>query len=231
MRKKRRKASESPKIQSDDYSKVTASNNKPVFTIPVIENLLVNSPQMTNKDSFYNEGTPQAPAALNQPNALLKPTSRLSVESQDSDELMLQLEKLFQGDSQEDDIFEGGFCDSFDTTMHDEIKKSATEVQPPPVPVQESLLENHAAQIKSLDERLASLAGLLVNNSNDSNNTPQTRHENTKNYKKRNASKWLCEEYFLKLKLYEYLDEIGDSNRKKLARVGTDHNQSNHLLP
>lgn len=227
-RKKRRKLSQSPSFNqsekpgSEKFIENQLKINQPIFNIPVIENLQVDSPQMAKEKCFANEAIPQTqtmPIILNEPNiSSMKPSTRMSIESQDSDELMMQLEKLFQGDSQEDDIFEGGLCDAYDSILHDDGSKKAitNEIQSAPIP--ESVIENHAAQIKSLDERLASLAGLLVTN-NDSN-VPQEKPEETPKPKKHSSSsKWICEEYFLKSKLFELLDEIGDNNRKKLARV------------
>lgn len=229
LRKKRGKPSESLPITCNNNRKsldtalstANVNNCQPIFNIPVIENLQTDKPQMA-KDFYFTNQTmsdTNSGAVLNSSNvSTLKPCTRLSVESQDSDGLMLQLEKLFQGDSQEDDLFEGGFGDTYDSsTQFDPMKNSSNDIQTSGQ-IQDSVIEDHAAQIKSLDERLASLAGLLVNNNNESTNVPQEKAEYSKN-KKHNSSKWICEEYFLKSKLYEVLDEIGDSNRKKLARV------------
>ncbi|XP_053615709.1 uncharacterized protein LOC128678296 [Plodia interpunctella] len=144
-------------------------------------------------------------------------TQRISVESQDSDELMSQLEKLFQGDPNDDDIFEGTFCDTYDISIHEDNSKklqTSSELQTGNTVDKQNVIEDHAAQIKSLDERLASLTGLLVNNNE---NSSLQKQEPTK--PKRSSSKWLCEEYFLKVKLHEQLDLIRDTNRRKLLRI------------
>ncbi|XP_063832594.1 uncharacterized protein LOC135081740 [Ostrinia nubilalis] len=222
--KKRRKVPMSPVGNHiDKLNNGTAAEyqntNQPVYTIPVIENLHVDSPQMAKEKNLISDQTLQTqgmPVMLTKPNMLsMNQSTRMSIESQDSDDLMQQMEKLFQGDSQEDDIFEGGLCDAYETIVHEDGAKKSTEPNSASIP--ESVIENHAAQIKSLDERVSSLVGLLVN-TND-NNIPQEKPEENPKIKKRNSSKWICEEYFLKLKLYELLDEIGDKNRKKLARI------------
>ncbi|KAJ8711722.1 hypothetical protein PYW08_008676 [Mythimna loreyi] len=136
---------------------------------------------------------------------------RISVESQDSDELMLQLEKLFQGEANDDDLFEGTLYDKMDSLPDEQLKKNNDNLNSNMNnSKQDSVIENHSAQIKLLDERIASLAGLLVTN----DNVPQ-KTEIPKNRK----SRWLCEEYFLKQKLYELLDQIGDTDRKKLEKI------------
>lgn len=142
------------------------------------------------------------------------PNHRGSIES-DPDELMLQLEKLFQGDQNDNDIFEGVLCDRLDM-LDDSTKKAATHIMLDTSTnntIQDSVIENHAAQIKSLDERLASLTGLLINNDSSTQKTDSQKPN------KHGSSKWLCEEYHLKHKLYELLDQIGDNNRKNLEKV------------
>lgn len=140
---------------------------------------------------------------------------RMSVESQDSDELMIQLEKLFQGDTNDDDLFEGALYDKLDTAVDDHSKKSTNILDTNKINInKDSVIEDHAAQIKSLDERLANLAGLLVNNDNI-----QQKTENSQKNRKSGSSKWLCEEYHLKQKLHELLDQIGDHDRKLLEKV------------
>lgn len=142
------------------------------------------------------------------------PIKRMSVESQDSDELMMQLEKLFQGEANDDDLFEGALCDKTDSVSDEQLKKNNCIMESNMNnSIQDSVIENHSAQIKLLDERLASLAGLLVSNEN-----VPLKTEIPKN-RKSGYSKWLCEEYFLKQKLYELLDQIGDTDRKKLEKV------------
>ncbi|CAH0677771.1 unnamed protein product [Spodoptera exigua] len=147
------------------------------------------------------------------------PSKRISVESQDSDELMMQLEKLFHGDTNDDnDLFDGALLYENKTeTIQDEHVKINCNVVDNSLNNnynnQDSIIENHAAQIKSLDERLASLAGLLV-----ANDLPAQKTEVQKQ-RRRVSSKWLCEEYFLKQKLHDLLDQIGDRDRKELEKL------------
>ncbi|RVE50427.1 hypothetical protein evm_004964 [Chilo suppressalis] len=219
-RKKIRKTSTSPKvIQKEETKSYFISNmktNVPTYNIPVIANLQADSPQVT--DNFGKTSVDSSfLTTVNQtksPNMSHNPP-RMSIESQDSDELMMQLEKLFQCDSHEDDLFEGSLCDNIETTLQDNITNIKKSNETEPNTPQVTVIENHTAQIKSLDERLASLTGLLVNNTD---NVFQEKAEIPKNNKS-NTSKWLCEEYFLKSKLFEVLDQIGDCNRKKLARI------------
>lgn len=147
------------------------------------------------------------------------PTKRMSVESQDSDELMMQLEKLFQGETNDDDdLFDGAllFENKTETVQEDSTKINSNVLDNNFINNfhnQDSIIENHAAQIKSLDERLANLAGLLV-----ANDHPVQKTEVQK-MRRRVTSKWICEEYFLKQKLHELLDQIGDRDRKELEKV------------
>ncbi|CAB3233521.1 unnamed protein product [Arctia plantaginis] len=169
-----------------------------------------------------NEALPVA-QIINQPNTTTTITTppqlnyQASVES-DPDELMMQLEKLFQGDQNDDDIFEGALCDKLDTTLDDHTKKVTNIIMETSKinATHDAVIENHAAQIKSLDERLASLTGLLVPSGDT---TVQTQKPENQKPKKSSSSKWLCEEYFLKQKLYELLDQIGDNNRKHLEKI------------
>lgn len=133
------------------------------------------------------------------------PSTNQPTDSQECDELMMQLERMFHGDTTNDDeLYESVLYDKFDTTGDTNISVTSNK---------DSVIDSHAAQIKSLDERLANLTGLIVNN--DSNVVPKT--ETKKN--KSGSSKWLCEEYFLKQKLYELLDQIRDIDRKEIERV------------
>lgn len=140
-----------------------------------------------------------------------------SVES-DPDELMMQLEKLFQGDPNDDDIFEGALCDKLDIALDDHTKKVTNIIMETSKinATHDAVIENHAAQIRSLDERLASLTGLIVASGDT---TVQTQKTENQKPKRNSSSKWLCEEYFLKQKLYELLDQIGDNNRKQFEKV------------
>ncbi|XP_014364187.2 uncharacterized protein LOC106715416 [Papilio machaon] len=134
-----------------------------------------------------------------------------NVETQDSDNLLRQLEILFQDDHNEDDLFEQSLWND-PNPANEEItkdnKKDNNET--------ENMLESNnlsTAKIKeSLDEKLASLAGQFVEN-NDNSTKPASKKTN------QTSNKWLCEEYFMKLQLFEILDQLRDCNRAKLARV------------
>ncbi|CAH1636028.1 unnamed protein product [Spodoptera littoralis] len=163
-------------------------------------------------------------------------SKRMSVESQDSDELMMQLEKLFQGDTNDDnDLFDSAllFESKTETVQEDHTKISSNVVDSNLNNNQDSIIENHAAQIKSLDERLANLAGLLV-----ANDLPVQKTEVQKQ-RRRVTSKWICEEYFLKQKLHDLLDQIGDRDRKELEKIkqkfvqlfGADSDEEEILSP
>lgn len=142
------------------------------------------------------------------------PIKRMSVESQDSDELMMKLEKLFEGEANDDDLFEGALYDKMDLHQDEQTKTNNYNLENSMNnTTHESVIENHSVQIKLLDERIASLAGLLVTNDHV---IQKTEILETKKFA---HSKWLCEEYHLKQKLYELLDQIGDTDRRKLEKV------------
>lgn len=156
----------------------------------------------------------------------------------DSDDIMMQLEKLFHTDQTDDDLFEA----TFNTVK----PKNILQIETPVISkvsvskVNDSgndsnsicslmsndlVIETHAAQIRSLDERLATLTGILINN--ETNSSERKEELNSKSAqkekdlkKKKMVSKWHCEEYFLKKDLLETLYQIGDYNRNKLAKVG-----------
>ncbi|XP_072933431.1 uncharacterized protein [Epargyreus clarus] len=136
--------------------------------------------------------------------------------SQTSDELVRQLEKLFEGDGNDDDIFESVLCDEFqdESTVNCSNGLQEAEKQGP-------IIEAHSAQIKSLDERLVTLAGLIVNTDKSVPDKVKDKEIETpvQKPKKINTSKWLCEEYFLKMKLHDLLDHIRDTNRNRLRGV------------
>ncbi|KAL4719268.1 hypothetical protein ACJJTC_016893 [Scirpophaga incertulas] len=147
--------------------------------------------------------------------------SKTSTEPQDTDELTLQLQKLFYSDnSQEDELFESRTYDAFDNFAKEKVAPKTIPIETITSQVPESIIENHAAQIKSLDERLASLTGLLLgaNNENISTTLPEKIDKMSKNVKVP-PSKWLCEEYFHKSELYDLLYEMGGLNRQKLAKI------------
>lgn len=158
----------------------------------------------------------------------------------DSDNVMKQLEKLFHTDQTDEDLFDAPFnkvepknmLQNHTTAILQESMSKVNDsgIQNPPYSVQSLItnnlvIENHAAQIRSLDERLATLTGILMNN--DINVPEQKEEQISKNLlkekelkKKKMVSKWHCEEYFLKKHLLETLYQIGDYNRNKLAKVG-----------
>ncbi|XP_063549222.1 uncharacterized protein LOC134756319 [Cydia strobilella] len=149
-----------------------------------------------------------------------------AMETPYSDELAEQLEKLFHSDPNDDDLFEGTLC-SNDYVYNDSAKKVPVDhMTCPPISqtqvTNSTVIEAHEAKIKSLDERVASLAGLLANSTD--NPVPQqtiddqTRTDTQKS-RKQNPGKWLCEEYFLKVRLYELLDLIRETNRMGHMRI------------
>lgn len=139
---------------------------------------------------------------------------QISVDLQNSDDLMQQLEKLFQGDPNEDDLFDGALCSADHSKVKNkESLKVTNDDLRNTVDPQEKIIESKDLKNKCLDERLSLLSGILVNN--DCTSQDATSNQN----KKKRPSKWLCEEYFQKVKLFELLDQISDSDRNKLARV------------
>lgn len=211
-RKRRLGSSMSPKYKSnppdvtvtDNSNGCISYNDISVSNTNTISQYCLPKTQINEADIISNHNT----------NAPLRNDQRLSVDS-DPDELMKQLEKLFQGDPNDDDIFEGTLCDRLENAFDDTKKVTNMVVESNKVnAVHDSMIETHAAQIKSLDERLASLTGLLVNNDNI-----VTQKSDNEKVKKSGSSKWLCEEYYLKQKLYELLDQIGDNNRKNLEKI------------
>lgn len=156
-----------------------------------------------------------------------KPSKCISIESQESDELMIQLEKLFQGDSNDADLFESALCSTLESAVNADIAKKiqndnvGCSKTPIPLQNQNSLIGSHAAEIKSLDERLVSLE-MMISNTTENNSMTQVKTEPQK-VGKSNSTKWLCEEYFWKTRYFELMDMIGDTNRKKLARVNNTH--------
>lgn len=139
------------------------------------------------------------------------PLHTQNVEPQDSDNLLRQLEILFQDDNNEDDIFEQSLWNDTNPA-NEEIPNDNKKDNCEPVNIIESNNISTANVTQSLDEKLASLAGHFVENS-DNNTKPTNKKTNP------TSNKWLCEEYFMKLQLYEILDQLRDCNRAKLARV------------
>lgn len=199
-------------INKNKHNKFHITNPQD-FTQVFKINVEVSNNEMPQCDSSIN---------INQPETvhfLPKSSKCMSIETQESDELMMQLEKLFQGDSNDTDLFDSALCDTVDSSVNDDIPKKiqndniGSSKTPTAIQNHVSLMGNHSAEIKSLDERLVSLEVMLSNTSE--NNLSQEPQK----VKKSNSTKWLCEEYFLKTRYFELLDLIGDTNRKKLTRV------------
>ncbi|KAJ0172247.1 hypothetical protein K1T71_012220 [Dendrolimus kikuchii] len=217
--KRRRKSSDTNKHDVNSFQITSTSDSlktfQEIYKIPVAINLNSVTPQQV----FVQGSLQTQPSSNCQIIEKPKAQTQISVESRtsESDELLMQLEKLFQGDPNDDDLFEGTLCETVDsTTFEDHTRKDNEGPASQNSNLQDNVIEAHAAQIKSLDERLATLAGLLVNNNDSATNQQET--ENTKS-KRDGVSKWICEEYFLKTKLYELLYQIGETNRKELARI------------
>lgn len=176
--------------------------------------------KLDNIDTCNNiSNVTSVPQSLQQ--NIIEPNTRLSVESQVEDDVMLQLERLFHEESNkpEDDLFEGTlYNDIF--TNYDDHKKELHDIVNQGVKInepQQIIKDDQAAKIKSLDERLALLESSSVLPIN--NTTTETTKTDSPKRKQYIQNKWLCEMYFQKKLLYEKLDEIRDSNRKKHARV------------
>lgn len=204
-KRKRHTVSESPKDVDIQMSNLVCDNynlsNNHISTVTSMQNNY--SITYPHSDTIPPMQT-EVPIMTQVRNTSAMPVKRMSVESQDSDELMMQLEKLFQGDPNDDDFFENNYYDKMDSIPEDQTKPNLTH---------ESVIENHSAQIKLLGEKLTNLAGMIES----TDNVPQKTE--IPNKRKSGTSKWLCEEYFLKQKLYELLDQIGDTDRKKLEKV------------
>ncbi|XP_049886142.1 uncharacterized protein LOC126380637 isoform X2 [Pectinophora gossypiella] len=224
LHRKRRKTSQfsevlevmqtdTPKIVKNDELPITVCNE--VNKIPVLINSQIEPPQIIQ--NAVDTANNQKELNTNQ-SSPSKRSVRMSVELQESDELMLQLEKLFHSDPNDDDLYDTALCSTENIIATEDIIKTAqNDNADTAIPnVNPSIIESHSIQIKSLDERLASLTGLLTNNAETV--TGQAKVDVPKT-KKSSSSKWLCEEYFLKQRFHEMLDEMGDANRKKLARV------------
>ncbi|CAK1593852.1 unnamed protein product [Parnassius mnemosyne] len=206
QRKKRRRESDPSKQSGVDFVTSTTSNTS-------IDNYKDQSEKLA--EPSLHAGIENSD--LTQKKNCLDPPLHMSIESQDSDELMQQLEKLFQEDYNDDDLFEGSLCNIPSSSM--------CEVNPNKLPEESNNnlkleIQNKRSDIKtseqqSFDERLSSIAGQLVNNFESNTITKPVQQKN----KRSGSSKWLCEEYFLKLRLFEMLDQLRDCNRAKLARI------------
>ncbi|XP_045484442.1 uncharacterized protein LOC110992450 isoform X2 [Pieris rapae] len=138
----------------------------------------------------------------------------LTQESHDADEVMQQMEKLFEGGANDDDIFDGIFSNAYDVAFSEDLKKLNNDIQNK-TNQNSSIIEHHADQISSLDKRLNSLSQVLEKDTETESHS--TKCEATKSSKL--SKKWICEEYFLKVKLNELLDQLRDCNRAKLLRI------------
>ena len=191
-RKKFKKISQSPKtansmqIQPSDQTRPTGD--------PLSERMLTSQMESNAPENISNDMT------LSE-----KLKDQMTMEIQSSDELMQQLEKLFQGDPNDDDLFDATLCAPENPQK---IKESLEDTQNS----LEIVKDGQEPQNKCLDERLTLLSGILVNNDCSSQNLSNQN-------KKSRPSKWLCEEYFQKVKLFELLDQIRDCDRNKLTRV------------
>ncbi|PZC77412.1 hypothetical protein B5X24_HaOG203460 [Helicoverpa armigera] len=213
-KRKRHRESTSPK-QDDKQLSSLVSNDKSNTPVAANSHCQTAYPPLASNNLPPMQTQTEVPTVEPVQHMAPLQNKRMSVESQDSDELMMQLEKLFQGDANDDDLFEGALYDKLDTTQEDQTKKNTTLLDNTVNNSrQDAVIENHAAQIRSLDERLANLAGMLVSNDN---NVPQKT--DVQKQRRSGSSKWLCEEYFLKQKLHELLDQIGDTDRKALDKI------------
>ncbi|XP_021191079.3 uncharacterized protein LOC110376802 [Helicoverpa armigera] len=214
VKRKRHRESTSPK-QDDKQLSSLVSNDKSNTPVAANSHCQTAYPPLASNNLPPMQTQTEVPTVEPVQHMAPLQNKRMSVESQDSDELMMQLEKLFQGDANDDDLFEGALYDKLDTTQEDQTKKNTTLLDNTVNNSrQDAVIENHAAQIRSLDERLANLAGMLVSNDN---NVPQKT--DVQKQRRSGSSKWLCEEYFLKQKLHELLDQIGDTDRKALDKI------------
>ncbi|XP_023950637.1 uncharacterized protein LOC112054925 [Bicyclus anynana] len=197
QRKKVKRTSESPTQMNENIEQLTLNNNN----VTQNSNNIVIEPQ--NDKSIANNNTSP------------KTNIRMSIDMPDSDDLTQQLDKLFQLDKldeNDDDLFDSALCMTDDSKIIDD-----SLIQLKPV-IQEVNLPNEDRQDshKCLDERLALISGILVNNETV---TQDPVNVIPKLIEHKRTSKWLCEEYFQKVKLYELLDQIRDCDRKKYARV------------
>ncbi|XP_073966972.1 uncharacterized protein [Choristoneura fumiferana] len=225
-KKKRRRISHSP----------SAGMNETHFNASFDKNINVEAEsQKPVQLNFYDlqpqlsmgtlNGTTLAPTQASLYN-VNSPKPSITVESY-NDDLTEKLEKLFQSDPNDDDLFEGTLCPN-EYLCNDNIKRNPLECPAGQVVTQvqdasNTVIEDHAAKIKSLDERVASIVGMLANATE--NQVPQaqigtpTKQVADNQKPKRKSSKWVCEEYFLRVHLYELLDQIRESNRMQHMRI------------
>ncbi|VVD03734.1 unnamed protein product [Leptidea sinapis] len=153
---------------------------------------IMNESQLFN---CLNTSTPLETQSINKINEL-----QAESVSHSAVDVMQQLEQIFQGDSAED-LFDGVLCNSNDFN-YECTKKIQQDTQ------DKSIGFNN----ESVNERFASIAGTVESKSDN-----VIEKKTLKN--KKNSGKWLCEEYFLRTKLFELLDQIQDCNRDKLLRI------------
>lgn len=194
-----------------------------IHRIPVVTNMQTDHiPHLPCRSESAEVTTSQSQTGLL---TLTQPPMTPKTTVKESDDLMQQMEKLFQGDKDEDDWFTSTLMEDNSKTLNginttqDSLVGSTQDyigtLNSTKDFMGSTIIENHAAQIKYLDERLSTLTGLLV-----SNEPPQDALLPPIIQKKqKHATKWHCEEYFLKKNLFELLYQIGDNNRQKLARV------------
>lgn len=171
----------------------------------------INSTTLTALSEIQSDTIPNT----NCDTSLLKLNEKATEALQNSDELMQQLEKLFQDDPNDDDLFDGALGEADNTPVIKENKRTGDVTSNPESILysQNEDLNYKEPQKKCLDERLALLSGILVCNTENSQDSGKNQS------KKSRPSKWLCEEYFQKVKLFELLDQIRDCDRNKLLRV------------
>lgn len=227
-KKKRRRISHSPSTgMNETHFNASFDKNANIeaeFQQPVQLNSYDLQPQLSIASVHGSNGLVPMQPNLNTVNS---PKPFVALESY-NDDLTEKLEKLFQSDPNDDDLFEGALCPN-EYLCNDTMKRNPLECSTGQVVTQvqdtsNTVIEDHAAKIKSLDERVASIVGMLAHATE--NPVPQTQistpiKQLADNQKpKRKSSKWVCEEYFLRVHLYELLDQIRESNRLEHMRVG-----------
>lgn len=204
------------RISNDNFNGYNEMHKKPVI-INVHNELkepvpLANVAPMPNQEINLHTQRMTTQTSDQTMNVSTNPNIQISSELQESDEIVMQLEKLFYEDPNDDDLFERTLCD----TVEDNNKKYDNEINEV-TKILNTINENQAAQIKSLQDRLTMLEASSVNLNANSN--PMQKPTDNPKSKAKNYGKWLCEEYFQRVRLFQILDEIGDKDRKKLSRV------------
>lgn len=212
QRKKVKKTSESPSSEISTMDPSLSQKSSTTGFIYSNEQTHIPDQDMSQIEDDSNSQIPNFPSK----------TCESIPSSQTSDELVRQLEKLFEGDGNDDDIFESVLCDE----VQDESTVNCGNGLQVDTEKQTPIIEAHSAQIKSLDERLVTLASLIVNTDK---NVPEKIETPIQKVKKDNTGKWLCEEYFMKLKLNDFLDQLRDTNRERLKGVNIFNIHFHHL--